>query len=47
MNDLSHITKEGAAQMVDVSDKPVQAREAIAEGFISLQPETLRLLQAG
>ena len=47
MNDLSHITKEGSAQMVDVSDKPIQAREAIAEGCISLQPETLRLLQAG
>ena len=47
MNDLSHITKEGSAQMVDVSDKLIQAREAIAEGCISLQPETLRLLQAG
>ena len=47
MNDLSHITKEGSAQMVDVSNKPIQAREAIAEGCISLQPETLRLLQAG
>ena len=47
MNELSHITSEGTAQMVDVSDKPIQAREAIAEGFISLQPETLRLLQAG
>ena len=47
MNDLSHISNEGTAQMVDVSDKLIQAREAIAEGFISLQPETLRLLQAG
>lgn len=31
--------------MVDVSTKPVVAREAIAEGFIRLQPETLELIR--
>ena len=33
--------------MVDVSGKPVSLREAIAEGFISLAPQTLRAIAAG
>ena len=33
--------------MVDVSSKPVSLREAIAEGFISLAPETLRAIAEG
>jgi cyclic pyranopterin phosphate synthase len=33
--------------MVDVSDKPVTARTAIAEGFIAMRPETLALLKRG
>jgi cyclic pyranopterin phosphate synthase len=31
-------------QMIDVSDKPVTARKARAEGFITMQPETLRAI---
>ena len=41
---LSHIDERGRAKMVDVSGKPVTAREAVAEGFISMQPETLRAI---
>jgi cyclic pyranopterin phosphate synthase len=32
--------------MVDVSGKPVQAREAVARGEIRLAPETVELIQA-
>jgi cyclic pyranopterin monophosphate synthase len=41
---LSHVDAAGRAQMVDVSAKPVSVREAIAEGFILLRPETLRAI---
>ncbi len=44
---LSHVNKAGEAHMVDVSDKPVTARTAIAEGFISMKPETLAMLKSG
>ena len=33
--------------MVDVSEKADTAREAIAEGFVVMLPETLALIQAG
>ncbi len=42
---LTHIDQEGKARMVDVGHKPVQQRTAVAEGFIALQPATLRLIQ--
>jgi len=44
---LSHLDAQGRARMVDVGDKPVTAREAIAEGFITLQPQTLRAIADG
>jgi len=44
---LSHVDEGGRAQMVDVSAKPVSLREAIAEGFISLEPATLRAIAEG
>ena len=33
--------------MVDVGDKPVTRREAVAEGFVTLQPATVRAISAG
>ena len=42
---LSHIDSAGKARMVDVGEKPIQKRVAIAEGFISLQAETIQLIQ--
>ena len=33
--------------MVDVGDKDVTSREAIARGHVSIQPETLRLIKEG
>ncbi len=39
MSKLSHLDESGAARMVDVSEKPVTAREASAEAVIHLSPE--------
>ena len=41
---LTHLDSHGNARMVDVGGKPVTAREAVAEGFINLQPQTLRAI---
>lgn len=44
-NSLSHIDEKGKANMVDVSQKPMQTRTAVAIGFIRLQPETVKLIR--
>jgi cyclic pyranopterin monophosphate synthase len=41
---LTHIDSRGEASMVDVSMKPVSAREAVASGEIRLARETLALI---
>jgi cyclic pyranopterin phosphate synthase len=45
MKKLTHIDEKGKAKMVDVSQKPDQEREAVAQGFIRLQPETVELIR--
>ena len=47
MTGLTHIDADGRARMVDVSDKPSTDREAVAEGFLRLAPETLELALSG
>ena len=47
VNELSHLDATGAANMVDVSTKPVTERVAVAEGRIVMQPETLELALSG
>jgi cyclic pyranopterin phosphate synthase len=44
---LTHLDAEGRARMVDVSDKPGTAREAVAAGFVRMAPETLALALSG
>ncbi len=44
---LSHLDDSGEARMVDVGGKPATRREAEAEGFVHMGPETLRLLMQG
>jgi cyclic pyranopterin phosphate synthase len=44
MGRLSHVADDGSARMVDVSAKPVSAREAIASGRIKLRRETIALI---
>ena len=41
---LTHLTRDGHAQMVDVSAKERSAREAVAAGKIQLRQETLDLI---
>ena len=47
MSGLTHIDETGRAHMVDVSAKAVTAREALAEGFVRMTPETLALAVSG
>jgi cyclic pyranopterin phosphate synthase len=44
---LTHVDAAGRARMVDVGQKPVTDREAIAEGFITLQKSTLQAIADG
>ena len=44
MADLTHIDARGNARMVDVSDKDVTVREAVAEGRIRMEPATLAII---
>ncbi|SDB13099.1 cyclic pyranopterin monophosphate synthase MoaC [Bauldia litoralis] len=44
---LSHLDKAGAANMVDVSAKPVTERTAVAEGAVVMSRETLDLIRSG
>jgi cyclic pyranopterin phosphate synthase len=47
MPDLTHFDARGAAQMVDVTDKEVTHRTAIARGAVEMAPETLALIVEG
>jgi cyclic pyranopterin phosphate synthase len=47
MGRLTHIDEAGRARMVDVSDKPATAREAVAAGLVRMKPETLALALGG
>ena len=44
MAKLTHLDDAGRAKMVDVGHKPETDREAVAEGSILLQPDTLRAI---
>lgn len=47
MTKLTHLDAAGNAHMVDVTQKPVTAREARATATVYMQPETLRLIVDG
>ncbi|MBD2306453.1 cyclic pyranopterin monophosphate synthase MoaC [Chroococcidiopsis sp. FACHB-1243] len=44
---LTHLDRQGQAQMVDVSTKQPTVREAIASGRVRMQADTLAAIQAG
>src|SRR6187397_1638133 len=44
---LSHMDRAGRPRMVDVSDKPVTARRAVAEAAVAMSQETLSLVIDG
>ena len=47
MTKLSHLDDQGRARMVDVSDKEVTSRIAVARASIFMRPETLALIRSG
>ena len=47
MNPLTHFDNSGQAHMVDVGDKPVSKRIALASGIITMLPATLKLILQG
>lgn len=44
---LSHLDESGRARMVDVSDKPISRRLALAEGTVTMGRETLAAIRRG
>ncbi len=44
---LSHVDRSGRPRMVDISDKPVTARRAVAEATVAISPETMSMVIDG
>lgn len=44
---LTHLGAAGEAHMVDVGDKAETTRTAVAEGFVAMQPQTLKTILDG
>jgi cyclic pyranopterin monophosphate synthase len=44
MTNTPHFNQAGEAHIVDISDKAVTSRVAVTEGYIEMQPETLKLI---
>jgi cyclic pyranopterin phosphate synthase len=47
MTQLTHLDDAGAARMVDVGGKEVTERLAVASAVVTMQPQTLALLEQG
>lgn len=47
MGELTHFNEQGRARMVDVTDKAVTHRTAVAAGEVHMSPETLENIKAG
>ena len=47
MSKLTHFNQEGEAHMVDVGEKPISHRIAVADGRIRMQSETLQQIKSG
>ena len=47
MSELTHFNEQGRAKMVDVTEKAVTHRTAIAAGEIHVSPETMARIKAG
>ena len=44
MDRLTHIDEKGRSKMVDVSEKEITLREAIASGSVTMKPDTFRMI---
>ena len=47
MSELTHFDESGASRMVDVGDKEITQRVAVAEAVVTMQPATLELIRGG
>ena len=47
MSELTHLDQSGRARMVDVGDKAVSERRAVARAVVRVSPETARKVAAG
>ncbi|MGR3713773.1 MAG: cyclic pyranopterin monophosphate synthase MoaC [Shimia sp.] len=47
MSGLTHFDGKGDAHMVDVSEKPVTSRVAVAEGWVKMAPQTYDIIVEG
>ena len=47
MNDFTHFGNEGRARMVNVGEKPVSTRTAVAAGRVLVNRETFDLIKSG
>ena len=47
MGDFTHFNEQGRAKMVDVGEKPVSRRVAVAAGRVVVNAETYALIQGG
>lgn len=47
MSSLTHLDADGHARMVDVTEKAITQRIAVAESIITMQPQTLQLIISG
>ena len=47
MGDFTHFNEQGKAKRVDVGDKPVSHRTAVAAASVKVNRETFRLIQSG
>jgi cyclic pyranopterin monophosphate synthase len=47
MSELNHFSASGRARMVDVSEKSITQRVALASGVLRMQPATMQRIQAG
>ena len=45
--DFTHFNEQGRAKMVDVGEKPVSVRTAVAAGRVLVSEETLALIRSG
>jgi cyclic pyranopterin phosphate synthase len=44
---LTHLDSQGHANMVDVSEKALTVREAVAEALVRMRPQTLQMIAQG
>ena len=47
MSDFTHFNEQGRAKMVDVGDKPVSQRTAVAAARVLVNASTFELIRSG